>query len=111
MTGKVNKVLDVPLNVTAGETFGRYLPSVKVDSQFGFPSDRQDGPLSMRTLDHLIRKYAHLAKLNISPHDLLHRLAQIMGHDSLDTTARYTRATQWDLQAEVEEQGYRNVGR
>ncbi|GGM16667.1 tyrosine-type recombinase/integrase [Deinococcus aerophilus] len=54
-------------------------------------------------------------KLDISPHDLrhrfgyvmaeqvpLHRLAQIMGHDSLDTTARHTRATQRDLQAKVE---------
>ncbi len=115
VTGKGNKVRDVPLNATARETLGRYLPSVQADSQFVFPSDRQDGPISTRALDHLIRKYAHLAKLQISPHDLrhrfgyvmaeqvpLHRLAQIMGHDSLDTTARYTRATQRDLQAEVE---------
>lgn len=115
VTGKGNKVRDVPLNVTAREALGRYLPSVQADAPFVFPSGRRHGALSTRALDHLIRKYAHLAKLDVSPHDLrhrfgyvmaeqvpLHRLAQIMGHDSLDTTARYTRATQRDLQAEVE---------
>ncbi|MBC7810078.1 MAG: integrase, partial [Burkholderiales bacterium] len=30
------------------------------------------------------------------------RLAHIMGHDSLDTTMTYVRATQRDLQSEVE---------
>ncbi len=52
----------------------------------------------------------------MSPHDLrhrfgyrmaesvpLHRMAQIMGHDSLDTTMIYVRATAGDLQREVEE--------
>jgi integrase/recombinase XerD len=33
----------------------------------------------------------------------LHRLAQIMGHDSLDTTMVYVRGTQGDLQQAVEE--------
>jgi integrase/recombinase XerC len=32
----------------------------------------------------------------------LHRLAQIMGHDSLDTTLLYVRGTKADLQREVE---------
>lgn len=32
----------------------------------------------------------------------LHRLAQIMGHDSLDTTLLYIKATASDLQQEVE---------
>jgi integrase/recombinase XerC len=32
----------------------------------------------------------------------LHRLAQIMGHDSLDTTMIYVHATRADLQSEVE---------
>jgi integrase/recombinase XerD len=32
----------------------------------------------------------------------LHRLAQLMGHDSLDTTLRYVRGTQQDLQQAVE---------
>jgi predicted ATP-dependent serine protease len=33
----------------------------------------------------------------------LHRLAQLMGHDSLDTTMIYIRATRSDLQKEVEQ--------
>ncbi len=53
--------------------------------------------------------------MDVSPHDLrhrfgyrmaervpLHRLAQIMGHDSLDTTLLYIRGTKRDLQREVE---------
>jgi integrase/recombinase XerC len=32
----------------------------------------------------------------------LHRLAQLMGHDSLDTTMRYVQATKQDLQQDVE---------
>ena len=32
----------------------------------------------------------------------LHRLAQLMGHDSLDTTMIYIQATRSDLQKEVE---------
>ncbi len=52
---------------------------------------------------------------DVSPHDLrhhvgyrmavlvpLHRLAQMMGHDSLDTTMLYIRATKQDLQQDVE---------
>jgi integrase/recombinase XerC len=51
----------------------------------------------------------------VSPHDLrhrfgyrlaaatpLHRVAQIMGHDSLDTTLLYVRGTKADLQREGE---------
>jgi integrase/recombinase XerC len=33
----------------------------------------------------------------------LHRLAQIMGHDSLDTTLIYIRGTEHDLQQAVEQ--------
>jgi integrase len=61
-------------------------------------------------------KYATCAKLlDVSSHDLrhrfgyrmaesvpLHRLAQIMGHDSLDTTKLYIQGTRHDLQQAVE---------
>jgi integrase/recombinase XerD len=67
-------------------------------------------------LGYLVKKYAARANVQaISPHDLrhrfgyrmaasvpLHRLAQIMGHDSLDTTLLYVRGTRQDLQQEVE---------
>ncbi|AJH03398.1 phage integrase family protein (plasmid) [Bacillus thuringiensis HD1002] len=67
-------------------------------------------------IPHILQKYIRLAKLEgFSAHDLrhrfgyvmaertpLHRLAQIMGHDNLNTTMIYVRATQEDLQGEVE---------
>ncbi len=62
-------------------------------------------------------KYAALAKVeDVSPQDFkhrfgyemakrvpLHRLAQIMGHDSLDTTMVYVKGTPGDLQQAVDE--------
>ncbi len=67
-------------------------------------------------LGYIVKKYAGVAKLpDVSPHDLrhrfgyrmaesvpLHRLAQIMGHDSLDTTKLYIQGTKHDLQQAVE---------
>ena len=69
-----------------------------------------------RHLGYIVAKYAALAKVtDVSPHDLrhrfgyrmaqtvpLHRLAQIMGHDSLDTTLIYVGGTKQDLQQAVE---------
>jgi integrase/recombinase XerC len=71
------------------------------------------------TFLHVSRIYAKYAKqagvMNLRLHDLrhrfgyrmaertpLHRLAQIMGHDSLDTTMLYVKGTQQDLQQAVE---------
>jgi integrase/recombinase XerD len=67
-------------------------------------------------LGFIVKKYAQRANLDVCPHDLrhrfgyrmaqttpLHRLAQIMGHDSLDTTLRYVQATRGDLQRDVEQ--------
>jgi integrase/recombinase XerD len=69
-----------------------------------------------RALGYIVKKYASVAKLlTVSPHDLrhrfgyrmaesvpLHRLAQIMGHDSLDTTKLYIQGPKQDLQQAVE---------
>lgn len=73
-------------------------------------------PLTERTLGLLVHKYATLAAVaEVTPYDLrhrfgykmaeqvpVHRLAQIMGHDSLDTTLRYIRGTPSNLQREIE---------
>ena len=83
---------------------------------FLFPSGKTKEALSERALGYIVKKYASLAKLpDVSPHDLrhrfgyrmaastpLHRLAQLMGHDSLDTTMLYVQATKQDLQQDVE---------
>ena len=116
--GKRNKYREVPLNSTARQALqdlqSNQMPTVPV---YVFPSLRTGNQLSPRAVGFIIKKYAQRAGLpDLRPHDLrhrfgyrmaqttpLHRLAQIMGHDSLDTTMIYTQPTQHDLQAAVEE--------
>jgi integrase/recombinase XerD len=83
---------------------------------FLFPSAKTKKAFSERALGSIVKKYARIAKLpTVSPHDLrhrfgyrmaesvpLHRLAHIMGHDSLDTTKLYIQGTRHDLQQAVE---------
>ena len=116
VTGKRNKYREVPLNATARKMLEEYLPTLPPKTIFLFPSGKTKEALSERALGYIVKKYARLAKLrDVSPHDLrhrfgyrmaesvpLHRLAQIMGHDSLDTTKLYTQATKQDLQQAVE---------
>ena len=114
--GKRNKQREVPLNSTARAALEPYLTTLANGCEYLFPSEKTGGRLNERTLRHIIEKYTRLAGLNgFSAHDLrhrfgyvmsektpLHRLAQIMGHDSLNTTMVYVRATRADLQSEVE---------
>jgi integrase/recombinase XerD len=87
-----------------------------------FPSRKRGGqsdatgPVGERALIYIVSKYPEQARVrDLSPHDLrhrfgyrmaqtmpLHRLAQLMGHNSLDTTLRYVRGTPQDLQQAVE---------
>ncbi len=114
--GKRNKYREVPLNATARKMLEEYLPTLPPDAVFLFPSGKTKDALSERALGYIVKKYAHVAKLpDVSPHDLrhrfgyrmvesgpLHRLAQIMGHDYLDTTKLYIQGTKRDLQQAVE---------
>lgn len=124
--GKRGKYREVPLNVTAREALAEWLEELPADSEWLFPSrkaktdgagQREPQPITERGLGYVLKRYADLAKVeNLSCHDLrhrfgyrmaekvpLHRLAQIMGHDSLGTTMAYVRGTQGDLQNAVEE--------
>jgi integrase/recombinase XerD len=124
--GKRNKYREVPLNSTARDALRPYLATLPEDTPCLFPSrkggDNGEGapttvaPITPRALGYLVARYAHLAKVpDLSPHDLrhrfgyrmakavpLHRLAQLMGHDSLDTTRIYVASTRQDLQEAVE---------
>jgi integrase/recombinase XerC len=118
--GKRNKYREVPLNSTAREALTTYLQTLPQDATYLFPSRKSStagsSPIGERALLYIIGKYAEQARVpDLSPHDLrhrfgyrmaqsvpLHRLAQLMGHDSLDTTLRYVRGTQQDLQQAVE---------
>lgn len=116
-SGKRNKQREVPLNATCRAALEKYMAVLPPDSSsYLFPSEKTGDRLTERALRHLIQKYMRVARLEgLSAHDLrhrfgyvmaentpLHRLAQIMGHDSLDTTMIYVKATRADLQSEVE---------
>lgn len=119
--GKRNKYREIPLNATARVALEDYDPALRKQVSSSDPtplflSEKTHRRLTERGLGYLVKKYAEQAKVqDISPHDLrhrfgyrmaasvpLHRLAQIMGHDSLDTTLLYVRGTKQDLQQEVE---------
>lgn len=117
--GKRNKYREVPLNVTARRVLEKYEEHENTEQQEGpyvFVSQRTKTKLTPRGISYVLAKYADQANIeNLRPHDLrhrfgyrmaervpLHRLAQIMGHDSLDTTMLYVRGTQDDLQQAVE---------
>ena len=116
IVGKRNKYREVPLNATVRKVLEEYLPTLPADTVYLFPSGKTRDALSERALGYIVKKYARVARLpDVSPHDLrhrfgyrmaesvpLHRLAQIMGHASLDTTKLYIQGTKHDLQQAVE---------
>lgn len=115
-SGKRNKQREVPLNSTVRFALEEYIGSSNIAHNYLFPSSKTGKRLQERAIRHILQKYMRLANLDgFSAHDLrhrfgyvmaertpLHRLAQIMGHDNLNTTMIYVRATQEDLQGEVE---------
>ena len=99
-----------------GALLAAYLPTLHPAVSVLFPSGKSGHTLTVRALGYVVAKYARLAGVpDLSPHDLrhrfgyrmtrhvpLHRLADIMGHDSLDTTRIYVQPTRADLQQDVE---------
>ncbi len=119
--GKGRKQREVPLNATARRALRRYLDSrsrAKPDDPL-FESGR-GSRLSARSIQNTISELARRAKitrLEVSPHTLRHtfalwylrdnpgklvELANLLGHESLDTTAIYTQPSRDDLQADLE---------
>ena len=117
--GKRNKYREIPLNATARAALLAYDPSLQKPQYSTAPlflSEKKHAQLTERGLGYVIKKYAERARVrDVSPHDLrhrfgyrmaqsipLHRLAQLMGHDSLNTTMIYVQGTKQDLQQAVE---------
>lgn len=119
--GKGHKSREVPLNITARQALQNYFKQCqnKNSDDPVFHSKRQDA-LSLRSMQAMIQNIARRAKLNripVSAHTLRHtfatnylranpnqiiELAQLLGHDSLNTTAIYTKSSHAQLAEAVE---------
>jgi integrase/recombinase XerC len=118
--GKGNKQRSVPLPLPARKSMQSYLDTrPPVESQVVFVGER--GPLTDRGIRNLCDKYAAVCGIHLHPHLLRHTmahqflensgndlvaLAQILGHENLNTTARYTRRTEHQLNEASEKLSY-----
>ncbi len=122
---KKKKHRQVPLNADARRALRAWL-DVRPGGDAGqgqifIGHGRNSAGLTTRSVHRVVRKYARLAGLEgegagVSPHTLRHtcghnlveagvaldRVAAILGHEKLDTTAAYTRPSDKELQREVE---------
>lgn len=95
----------ITLNAACKSILERYIPTIKTGSIFLFPSEKTGDLLTERALRHLIKKYMDIAGLEgLSALSLrhyfgfkkavktpIHKLAQIMGHNSINPAMTYTK--------------------
>lgn len=105
--GPRGKERRVPVSPAAWGALEPYMATVESGADYLFTSEKTGGALTERALGYILHKYADQAGVEeVSPHCLRHRfgyrmaattpvvrLAELMGHDSLDTTMVYVRGS------------------
>ena len=118
--GKGNKQRIVPLSNEARQALSQYLEvRPPIESAKIFVGER--GPLRADGVRSICSKYSAITGVRFTPHTLRHTfahrflqatnndlvaLAQILGHENLNTTAIYTKRSQDDLQERVDDLRY-----
>jgi len=118
--GKGNKQRSCPLSSEARQALSAYLEvRPPIESARIFVGER--GPLTADGVRSICSKYAAITGVSFTPHTLRHTmahaflqatnndlvaLAQILGHENLNTTAIYTKRSQDDLQERVDQVRY-----
>lgn len=113
--GKGRKQRTIPLNAEARAALGRLLAAAPKKAPEVLHGQR--GPLTVRGVQAIIKRYEGPTKLReLSPHVLRHcfgknladagtpiqLIADLMGHESLETTRQYIKPGQEDMAAAVE---------
>lgn len=122
--GKGRKNREVPLNATARRALANFINTQSVTNMDRYLFTNKSGsPLTIRAIQKTIKTLAEKAKISrikVSVHTLRHtfathylkanpdklaELSVIMGHESIDTTAIYTKASKSQLAESVERSG------
>jgi integrase/recombinase XerC len=120
--GKGNKYREVPLNTTVRNVLKDWIG--ERESGPLFTSQKRGGRLTARAVEQMISRYAYAAHLGegvkVTPHVLRHifckglidnevsidQVAALAGHGNINTTAKYTKPSQRDLQRAVEKMSW-----
>ncbi|MDA1013956.1 MAG: tyrosine-type recombinase/integrase [Planctomycetota bacterium] len=118
--GKANKERTVPLPLLARQAVKSYF-TARPESESKVLFCGQRGPLTDRGVRDLCDRYSEICGFKLHPHLLRHTmakkfledsgndlvsLAQILGHESLNTTARYTKRGEDQLAAAADKMTY-----
>lgn len=118
--GKGNKYREVPIPRDLRQCLGKYIVTRRSTGEYLFEGQR-DPQMTPRAIQLLCKKIGEKAKIeSLTPHVLRHTLAHnlvasgvsldkvaaILGHASLNTTAIYTRPRMNDLQDAMESLNY-----